>query len=123
MSKLLLIEDYPVIQDMYGKVLRSEGFDVDIVSDGGEALTKVANEKYDFVLVDLLLPQVNGVEFLEKFRNHGTTEVIVLSDFDYKDTVEKAHALGVKHYWLKVENQPHDLAKKLKELLSKKQKI
>lgn len=117
MYKLLLVEDYPVIQNMYGQVLEQNGFEVDVCSDGSEALKKVNEIKYDIILLDMLLPQVNGVEFLEKFTDRGETKIIALSDFDYKDTVKKAFALGVSKYWIKVENTPYVLAEKLQKFM------
>lgn len=118
MNKLLLIEDYPVIQDMYGTVLRQEGFEVDVVNDGKAALEKVAQSHYDLVLLDMLLPETNGIEFLKQFKERGDTKIVALSDFDYKDTVKEAFALGVSKYWIKVENTPHVLAAKLKAFLN-----
>lgn len=122
MSKILLIEDYPVIQEMYAQVLKDNGFTVDVAADGNEALEKVKKAHYDVVLLDLLLPEVNGIDFLERFTDRGKTQVIVLSDFDYHATVEKAKSLGVEHYWTKAENTPHVLAKKLEEILGTKKK-
>lgn len=118
MYKLLLIEDYPVIQEMYGQVLEQKGFEVDVVKDGRDALAKVKDKQYDVILLDMLLPEVNGIEFLKQFKNRGDTKIIALSDFDYKDTVKEAFALGVTKYWIKVENTPHLLAERLKILLS-----
>lgn len=121
MHKLLLIEDYPVIQQMYNQVLAEKGFDVDLASDGKDALEKIKQTKYDVILVDLLLPEVNGIEFLKQFKERGKTKIVVLSDFDHKETVKEAYALGIDKYWLKVENTPHLLAERLTELLKKDQ--
>ena len=121
--KILYVEDYPVVQAMYLDVLKKHNFAVDAVNDGKEALQKAAKNEYDVVLLDLLLPQVSGVEFLREFRKtHPDTEVIVLSDFDYPETVKEIASLGVKHYWIKVDNTPHVMAEKLQEVLNKQQK-
>lgn len=117
MYKLLLIEDYPVISVMYAKVLKENGFSVDTVQDGEQALEKVKQTNYDIILLDMLLPKVNGMEFLKKFKDHGKTKVVALSDFDYKETVKQAFELGIDKFWLKVDNTPHVLVKKLEVLL------
>jgi len=115
MSKhILLIEDFPVIQHLYADHLQRNGFEVDVAPDGKQALELVQTKTYDFILVDLLLPNVNGIEFLEQFTNRPpTTKVIVLSDFNEPHTVEKAHNLGIAAYLIKAENTPSELLEKL----------
>lgn len=120
-AKILYVEDYPVVQQMYLDVLKAAGFDVDTANDGKQALEMSAENSYDIVLLDLLLPHVTGVEFLREFRKkHPKTEVIVLSDFDNPHMVKDVKDLGVEHYWIKVENTPHVLVKKLEEVMNDK---
>jgi len=119
-SFLLFIEDYPVIQRLYVDVLKKEGFKVTVSGNGKDALQKATNNHYDAILVDLLLPDMNGIEFLEQFKAHhvpGKTELIILSDFDDPHFVDKAKALGIKNYWMKVNTTPHELVDKIKALL------
>lgn len=115
---ILYVEDYPVIQQMYHDVLKSHGFEVDVANDGKQALAKLAENTYDIVLLDLLLPEVTGVEFLRELRKgtHKDQAVIVLSDFDKPEMVEEVKQLGVKYYWIKVENTPHLLAERLERV-------
>ncbi|MBW3569144.1 response regulator [Candidatus Parcubacteria bacterium] len=113
-KKVLLIEDFPIIQTLYSEPLKSHGYDVDIASDGAAALERVAENSYDFILLDLLLPNVNGIEFLEKFQNRPKkTKIIVLSDFSDDKTILKAKKLGVDKYLIKAENTPSQLTEKL----------
>lgn len=120
-QNILLVEDYPVIQDLYAGALRDKGFQVEVASDGEEALDMVGGKNYDFILLDLLLPHISGIEFLEKFDapSKSKTKVIVLSDFAYQKTVDKAFKLGVDNYWIKSENTPSQLAEKLKDYKGK----
>lgn len=122
---LLFVEDYPVIQEMFVGVLKREGFDVDIASDGREALAHAQEHSYDAVLLDILLPEMNGIEFLKHFLklpgvSIKKTNIIVLTDFDDPKLLEEAKKLGVKHYWMKVENTPHELVEKVRKVLSDK---
>jgi two-component system, response regulator YesN len=118
-AHILYIEDYPVVQTMYVEALRSHGFSLDIASDGKTALELVQANNYDVILLDLLLPQVTGMEFLREFRSKNYPgEVVILSDFDDPGTVEDTQKLGVINYWIKVENTPHLLAERLDSLLS-----
>lgn len=119
-SCLLFIEDYPVIQQLYTKVLVDEGFDVTISGNGKDALQKASEKHFDAIIVDLLLPDMNGIEFLEAFKVHhapGKTELIILSDFDDPHFVKKAKELGIVNYWMKVNNTPHELVDKIKATL------
>jgi two-component system response regulator AtoC len=117
-ARILYIEDYPVVQTMYVDALRAHGFVIDVASDGKGALELAAANTYDVVLLDLLLPQVTGLEFLREFRaKKYSGEVVVLSDFDDPGTVKDVTNLGVTNYWIKVENTPHKLADRLEELI------
>lgn len=119
--KILYVEDYPIIQSMYTDVLTAAGFEVDSVNDGKAALAKVADKSYDLILLDLLLPHVTGTEFLHEYvKSNDPAHVVVLTDFDKPETVEEVKSLGVKHYWIKVENTPHLLVQRLEHLLKDK---
>lgn len=113
-KQILFIEDYPVIQDLYAGALKKAGFEIDVVGDGEEGLEKIEQKEYDFILLDLLLPKTSGIEFLENYEERPEkTRIIILSDFAYQQTVEKAYKLGVDNYWLKSENTPSQLTEKL----------
>lgn len=116
MSKhILLVEDYPVVQELYGKALQRAGFIVDVVGDGSAALEilKDGKKRYDYILLDMLLPQISGSEFLELYTDRSNGKIIVLSDFSESYTVDKAFKLGVHNYWLKAEHAPSQLVEKL----------
>lgn len=122
---VLYIEDYPVVQQIYVDVLSNEGFDVSVASDGKQALDLSRQKSFDVILVDLLLPKVNGIDFLKSYRkDHPKAEdkalIIVLTDFDSEHSVKDVKDLEVEHYWIKVEHTPHVLADKIKKLLEKK---
>ncbi len=124
-QRVLYVEDYPVVQTMYTDALKSVGLDVDAVNDGKLALERLSSNTYDVILLDLLLPQVTGVEFLREFakkNNPGdnSATVVVLTDFDKPQTIQEVKDLGVKQYWIKVENTPHLVAQRLKHMLEDK---
>lgn len=124
-ARILYIEDYPVVQLMFVEVL-SKHFQVDVASDGKEALEKIKDNRYDVVLLDLLLPQVSGMEFLREYAKGGhkqndKTHLVVLSDFDNPETQAEVAKLGVENYWIKVENTPYALVDRIKKLLAHKE--
>ena len=113
-KKVLLVEDFPIIQNLYSQPLKSHGYEVDIAGDGEVALGMVSEKSYDFILLDLLLPKVNGIEFLEKFKDRPKqTKIIVLSDFSEDKTIAKAKKLGIDLYLIKAENTPSQLIDRL----------
>lgn len=121
--RVLYIEDYPVVQAIYVEVLTKAGFEVVVAKDGKEANEKCDAQKFDVLLVDLLLPQMSGLEFLQNYRKkhpeeNDKTLIIVLTDFDDEHSTKKVKDLRIEHYWIKVENTPHMLADKIKKLLA-----
>ncbi len=119
--RILYVEDYPVVQQMYVDVLNKNDYEVDIASDGNEALSKAKENEYDLILLDLLLPQMTGIEFLEHYRKlNKSSKVIVLSDFDSPESIKRATELGIDGYWIKVENTPYLLVEKIEELFNPK---
>ncbi len=124
-ARILYVEDYPVVQIMFVEVL-GKHFEVDVASDGKEALQKINDKRYDVILLDLLLPQVSGMEFLREYAKGGhkqdaKTKLVVLSDFDNPETQAEAAKLGVKDYWIKVDNTPYALVDRIQKLLSGKE--
>lgn len=109
--KLLLVEDYPSIQDIYQEVFQNAGHHVDLVGDGEQALKKLKHETYDLILLDILLPNVDGLEFLHelKKRSEKMPKILVLSDFDKPSLVEEVKQMGVLDYLIKVEYTPQEL--------------
>lgn len=124
MSKpsILYIEDYPVVQKIYVDMFVKQGFEITVAGDGKQALEYSKSGSYDVILVDLLLPQMSGLEFLKAYRadhpkDQDKTLVIVLTDFDDVHSLNDIRDLGVEHYWIKAENTPHVVSNKIKELL------
>lgn len=118
MSKnVLMVEDFPVMQKFYKDAIVKAGYQVEVVADGSQALARVAQNQYDVILLDLLLPKINGIEFLETFTDRpDQTKILVLSDFSDSSRVERAKELGISEYLIKSDYPPSELVKKLDEL-------
>lgn len=107
LSPILLIEDFSVMQELYRDALRAAGHTVDVAQDGTLALEMLKTKEYDFIFVDMPLPVMNGLEFLEAYVNRPEhTRIYVLSDFNDSDRVRRARELGVAGYLNKTENPP-----------------
>ena len=110
---LLIVDDDPEIISSFEAILRSEGYEVTTARDGREALERLAQSPFDLVLLDLLLPDMNGWAVLERVREirPGSRVVILCADVDAEGTVE-AFRLGAVDVLLK----PPDVDKLLRFL-------
>lgn len=121
MSRILIVEDDPVIRSAYKEVLESEGHEVTEAEDGVKALEATASADFDLIMLDILLPNMSGIEFLRKYRRDfgdKGAQVIVLSNVDHPDTVKEAEELGVKEYLTKSHYSMKDLARAISNLLA-----
>lgn len=124
MAHILLIEDYPSLQTIYKETLEAENHTVYLAADGDEGL-KIANTKQvDIILLDLLLKQTWGLDFLEKYgmANKPATRVIIMSNLFSQELLNKALALGASHYLIKSDVTPKQLAKIINETLEELKK-
>jgi two-component system copper resistance phosphate regulon response regulator CusR len=100
--RLLLVEDYPPLQKSLATGLREAGFAVDTTRDGQEGLWYATSNEYDVIILDLMLPGIDGLEILKRIRAKGLkTHVLILTA---KDTVEDRVAglnLGADDYLIK----------------------
>ena len=102
--KLLLVDDDKEIIDSLGSRLRREGYDVSIAFDGEEALTQVKEHNPDVILLDLMLPKVNGFEVLKDIRLKHKDKwrpIIIISAQHELEAVKKCYDLEADHYLTK----------------------
>ena len=121
--KILLIEDDPFLLSMYATKFELEGFEIIFAEDGEKAL-KVANkEKPDIILLDVLLPKMDGFEVLKELKKNEETKavpVILLTNLSQRDDVEKGLALGAVDYLIKAHFMPTEVVEKIKKILAEK---
>ena len=121
MSRILIIEDDPLLSKMYKTKFTSEGFEVETAEDGEIGLKIAMEGKPDFVILDIMMPNLSGIEFLSRLRQTpvgADVPVIVLSNLSEKKEMEEARRLGVKEYLIKSSLTPKDIVEKVKEYLS-----
>ncbi|WP_456342436.1 response regulator transcription factor [Thermovibrio sp.] len=101
MVEVLLVEDDEAIGDLVKYNLERQGFSVDWVLDGKEALERLNEKKYDIIILDLMLPSVDGLELCQKVRQEGKnkeTPIIVLTALGDEDTKVKGFSAGADDY-------------------------
>lgn len=120
-KKILIVEDEkPMVLALELK-LKNAGFKTKTASNGAEALDILAKEKFDVVLLDLVLPEKDGFAVLSEMRGRGDgTPVIVLSNLGQKEDVERAKELGADDYFVKAETPITEIIGHIKNVLTKK---
>ncbi|MBI2099387.1 response regulator [Candidatus Uhrbacteria bacterium] len=117
--KLLIVEDEEVLARVLKEKFERENFEVDVASDGEEAMTNISKFVPDVVLLDLILPKKHGLEVLadlkadEEFKK---IPVIVLTNLDTDEDIKKALALGADDYFVKVQHPIDEVVEKVKLL-------
>ena len=100
--KILLVEDEIDLNNIVTKYLKKNGYSVDSVFDGEEALDYLKSGEYDLVILDIMLPKINGFEVIKELRNKGNhTSVLMLTARDSADDKVKGLDLGADDYLVK----------------------
>lgn len=121
-SKILIVEDDSYISDMYRIKLESDGFEVEIAADGQAGLDAILKSHPDLVLLDVVMPKMDGFSVLQKIRKNPDFKnmpVVMLTNLGQKDSVEKGLLLGANGYIIKAHFTPSEVVEKIKEFLNK----
>jgi len=119
-KRILVIEDDKFLRELIAKKLIKEGYETSEAVDGEEGIKKIKEEKPDLILLDLILPGIDGFEVLSRMREDSTTNsipVIILSNLGQKEDVEKGLKLGAVDYLIKAHFTPGEIIEKIKTAL------
>ena len=120
MPKILVIEDDKFLRELLERKLREEGFTVSSANNGEEGLNKIQEEKPELVLLDLILPGIDGFEILKKIRENPELShipIIVLSNLGQQEDIKRAKSLGAKDYLVKAYFTLGEIVDKIKSYL------
>ena len=134
MKQILLIEDDPFLIDIYTTKLKEEGFSIDVATGGEEGLRKLREKKFDLLVLDIVLPKIDGWEILEKLKTELPKEakvkmrtkfsspiknlkIIILSNLGQKEEVEKGLRLGAEKYLIKAHYTPSEVVEEINKVL------
>lgn len=120
MKKILLIEDDKFLRELMVKKLLTMDYDVTSAVDGESGLSMIKEVKPDVVLLDLILPGINGFEVLEKAKQDpeiADIPVIILSNLGQKEDIERGQELGAADFMIKAHFTPQEVANKIKTVL------
>ncbi len=118
--KILLIEDDSFLVEMYTTKFELEGFEVDAAEDGKKGLEMVKKVNPDIILLDILMPKMDGFGVLDELKKDPSTAdvpVIMLTNLGQKDDVKKGFEKGAVGYLIKAHFMPSEVVDKIKKIL------
>jgi CheY-like chemotaxis protein len=111
MRKILLVEDEPILQETYRLILSTQPYITDYADNGAIALEKCKVKDYDLVLLDIMMPEMDGIGFLENLDDEDfiKSKVIVMSNLSAGKEINRVRELGVEKTILKSDTSPKQL--------------
>jgi len=120
-KRILCVEDDRFISEMYARSLRNAGYECEEVVTGPEALDKAKTGKYDFILLDIMIPDKTGVEVLQELR--GTdgkglreSKIIIMTNFEQDDATRQAMEQLADGYLIKADVTPRHMVEIIKSM-------
>jgi len=123
-AKIVLIEDDVTLAKMYERKFISDEYEVVLAYDGLEGLAKATKEKPDLILLDIMLPKLDGLALFKKLRSQPqtfTTPVILLTNFGQEDAVFECFKLGAIDYLVKTDVTPQQVVQKVENFLRERE--
>ena len=114
-TNILIVEDDPSLLNLYSQELIHAGFKVTIASSARDGLDKVKKQTFDLIILDMLMPEMSGLDFLEAVNPKETmpkTKILVLSNTESSKIIDDAIKMGATQYFLKAESDPSELVTK-----------
>jgi DNA-binding response OmpR family regulator len=122
-TKVAIIEDDMAIVQMYRTKFENEGYDVATAGDGASGLELIETFEPDIILLDLMMPNMTGLDMLSKLRNQPSgrdAKVVVLTNMGDTETATRVYKMAADDYIVKAEMTPKQVAERVKNLLEKK---
>jgi DNA-binding response OmpR family regulator len=118
--KIVLVEDDTFLAGIYASKFEAAGFNVSLATDGEAGLETIEKEMPDVVLLDIILPKMDGFEVLEKVKSNPKTKdipVILLTNLGQREDVEKGLKLGAADYLIKAHFMPQETIERVKKVM------
>ena len=120
MEIILLIEDDPFLSEIYVTKFEEAGFEISVAQDGMLGLQKIKEHAPDLLLLDIVMPNMDGFEFLRTIKEDPEfthIPIVILSNLGEQENVEKGFELGAEAYIIKAHYTPTEVVAKVKEIL------
>ncbi|PJE69991.1 response regulator [Candidatus Shapirobacteria bacterium CG10_big_fil_rev_8_21_14_0_10_48_15] len=121
-KKILIVEDEQYLRELYEEIIKDEGFAVDTAKDGWEGYSAMSKGGYDLVLLDIMLPKLDGLEILQKLKKAGlpkkaNKKVVILTNLSKDLAIAHGLELGCDGYLIKSDLTPDQVIKSVKGFL------
>lgn len=121
-AKILVVEDDDFLREVYVETLTDEGYTIDMAIDGEEGMQKIKQGGYDLVLLDIVMPKIDGLNVVKKIKAEGVQpnnkRLVFLTNLDKDEEIKEALELG-DGYLIKSQLTPGDLIREVKLYLAK----
>ena len=121
-QRLLVVEDETFLRDLYVEILSDEGYDVEAAADGAEGLKKIQAGGYDLILLDIVLPKMDGIEILKTIKanppQNKNGAIVMLTNLGQEAVISEGVSLGVRGHIIKSDYTPDKLIAEVKQLLA-----
>lgn len=121
-KRILCIEDERFISELYTRALEKANYEVKVVADGEEGLHEAVNGNYDLILLDIMLPTMNGVDMLYKMKDQNVqppmqSKIIITTNLDQKEDIRKKVEQMADGYLIKAEITPRELVNYIQQIV------
>lgn len=119
MKKILVVEDEKPLAKALQVKLSKAGYEAEAVFNGSEALEAIKKTSYDLILLDLLMPSMDGWDFMSDLqKNENKTKIMIISNLSQQEDIERAKKLGAVEFLVKSDVSLAEIVEKVRALLS-----
>jgi DNA-binding response OmpR family regulator len=122
-QRILVVEDDQFLRDLYDELLREEGYDIELASDGEEGLSKMLKGGFDLVLLDIMLPKIDGLEVMRRVKKQKPEKpngsIVLLTNLGQDSIIKEGFTLGASGYLIKSAMNPDQVLSEVKVFLTK----
>lgn len=120
-KKVLVVEDEQYLRDLYVQILQEEGYEVEQAADGEQAYDAMHKGGYDLVLLDIMMPKMDGLQVLEKLQGSQAEKpnnsIVILTNLGQDSAIARGVALGSRGYIIKSDYTPDQLLNEIKQYI------
>lgn len=120
-KKILLVEDDNFIREIYQHELEKAGLEITTAATGKAGLDLAKSQDFDLILLDIMLPEIDGFKVLEALKADGKTkniDIVILSNLGQDDLLNKALSLGAKAYIIKSSTTPQQVVTEVQSFIA-----
>lgn len=122
-QKILVVEDDEFLRELYNELLKGEGYDVALAIDGEEGLNHISEGGFELILLDIMLPKMDGLEILRHIKAKppklANGPVVLLTNLGQDSIIKEGFALGASGYLIKSAMNPDQVLSEVKVFLNK----